>query len=114
LYSINDEPEKVKNLEKALENELHEVGSVTYPAIAYDSYWVASQSLYKNSSTLEKGNDGKIKSFKQIVFDTANKTLDSLSGKIILNKAGDRTSKNYDFWFVTKDESGYKWKKEKN
>jgi branched-chain amino acid transport system substrate-binding protein len=114
LYSINDEPEKVKNLEKALENKLHEVGSVTYPAIAYDSYWVASQSLYKNSSTIDKGNDGKIKSFKQIVFDTANKTLDGLSGRIILNKAGDRTSENYDFWFVTKDESGYKWKKEKN
>jgi branched-chain amino acid transport system substrate-binding protein len=114
LYSINDEPEKVKNLEKALENKLHEVGSVTYPAIAYDSYWVASQSLYKNSSTIDKGNDGKIKSFKQIVFDTANKTLDGLSGRIILNKAGDRTSVNYVFWFVTKDESCYKLKKEKN
>ena len=30
--------------------ELHEVGSITYPAIAYDSYWLASISLYKNST----------------------------------------------------------------
>ncbi len=116
LFSINHESKKVKNLEKALEKEIHEVGSITYPAIAYDSYWLASQSLYKNSSssssTPNYGNNSIHKSFKQIVFNVANKSLDGLSGKIILNKAGDRISENYDFWFVTKNNSGYKWKNE--
>ena len=112
LYTINTkEPEKIKSLEDVLKKEIHGVNSITYPAIAYDSYWLASQSLYKNS-TLNYGNDSRTKSFKQIVFDTANKTLDGLSGRILLNKAGDRISENYDFWIVNKNNHGYEWQKE--
>ena len=51
LYTINDEPEKLRILKEVLKKEIHGVDSITYPAIAYDSYWVASQSLYKNSTT---------------------------------------------------------------
>ncbi len=36
------------------------------------------------------------KSFKQIVVDTVE-SFDGMSGKIQLNKTGDRISENYDF-----------------
>jgi len=39
---------------------------------------------------------------------------DGISGKIKLNKAGDRLDGNYDFWIVAKDNDtqSYEWKKE--
>jgi ABC-type branched-subunit amino acid transport system substrate-binding protein len=116
LFSIinSNNSEKLNSLEEDLKKELHEVGSITYPAIAYDSYLVASLSLYKNStSNYDKNNNynnSTTKSFKQIVFDTATKSLeDGLSGKIILNKAGDRVSESYDFWKINKNSHGYEW-----
>jgi hypothetical protein len=30
-----------------LEKQLHEVSSITYPALSYDSYWIAALSLDK-------------------------------------------------------------------
>jgi hypothetical protein len=50
LYAISSETEKSHALEEELEKKLHEVGSITYPAIAYDSYWIAALSLDKNST----------------------------------------------------------------
>ncbi|MGB8448280.1 MAG: ABC transporter substrate-binding protein, partial [Nitrososphaeraceae archaeon] len=50
LYSISNETAESHALEKELEKKLHEAGSITYPAIAYDSYWIAAQSLDKNST----------------------------------------------------------------
>jgi hypothetical protein len=70
LYSIDSETGKVQDLKKTLEKKLHEVGSITHPAIAYDSFWIASQSLYKNN-TFNYGNENLVKSFKQIVINTA-------------------------------------------
>ncbi len=61
---------RLRSLKKTLEQKLHEVGSITYPAIAYDSYWIASQSLYKNH-TFNSGNENLAKSFKQIIVNTA-------------------------------------------
>jgi branched-chain amino acid transport system substrate-binding protein len=111
LFSINDNnEEKIKILEEVLKKELHEVGSITYPAIAYDSYWLASMSLYINN-TIKYDNNSNTKSFKQIVFDTAG-SLNGLSGKILLNNAGDRINGNYDFWVVNKNNRGYEWYKE--
>ena len=111
LYSIgSNEAEKTTELKKALEKELHEVGSMTYPANAYDSYWIASLSLYKND-TLDNNNKEKLtKSFKEIVFETAE-SFDGTSGKIKLNNAGDRVGGNYDFWVVNKNNNSksYEW-----
>jgi hypothetical protein len=87
LYSIDRETDKVKDLKKTLEQKLHEAGSIIYPAIAYDSYWIASQSLYKNH-TFNSGNENLAKSFKQIIVNTV-KSYNGLSGNIKLNKSGD-------------------------
>ena len=52
LYSIDSESKKLHDFKEVLEKQLHEVGSITYPALAYDSYWIAALSLDKNNTTL--------------------------------------------------------------
>ena len=84
----------------------------TYPATAYDSYWIASLSLYKND-TLNNNSGNVTKNFKEFVFETAE-SFDGLTGKIKLNSAGDRAGGNYDFWVVGRDNNtqSYEWEKE--
>jgi ABC-type branched-subunit amino acid transport system substrate-binding protein len=112
LYSIGSETEKSHDLKEVLGKKLHEVSSITYSVLAYDSYWIASLSLDKNS-TFNQGNENLTRSFKEIVVETAE-SYDGISGKIKLNKAGDRTGENYDFWIVAKDKDtqSYEWEKE--
>jgi ABC-type branched-subunit amino acid transport system substrate-binding protein len=114
LYSISSETEKSHVLEEELEKKLHEVGSITYPAIAYDSYWIAALSLDKNS-TVNSDKENLTKSFKELVGETAE-SFEGMSGQIELNAAGDRVGGNYDFWIVGKNNvtHGYEWKKEHN
>ena len=114
LYSISNETEESHALEKELEKKLHEEGSITYPAIAYDSYWIAAQSLDKNS-TIFSDKENFSKSFKELVVETAE-SFEGMSGRIKLNAAGDRIGGNYDFWVVGKDKNtqSYEWEKEHN
>ena len=114
LYSISSETEKSHALEEELERKLHEVGSITYPAIAYDSYWTAALSLDKNN-TINSDKENLTKSFKELVVETVE-SFEGMSGQIKLNKAGDRIGGNYDFWTVGKDNEtqSYEWKKEDN
>ena len=102
LYSIDSEAGRTLDLKKSLEKELHEVGSITYPATAYDSYWIASLSLYKNDTLNNNNSENVTKSFKEIVFETAE-SFDGLTGKIKLNSAGDRVGGSYDFWVVNRN-----------
>jgi ABC-type branched-subunit amino acid transport system substrate-binding protein len=115
LYSIDTESKKSHDLKEVLEKQLHEVSSITYPALAYDSYWVAALSLDKNSTLNHDNNENLTKSFKDIIVETAD-SFDGISGKIKLNKAGDRIGGNYDFWIVAKDKDtqSYEWEKEHN
>ena len=112
LYSIDSESKKFHDLKEVLEKQLHEVSSITYPALAYDSYWVAALSL-DNNSTFNHGDENSTKSFKEIVLETVE-SFDGISGKIQLNEAGDRSGGNYDFWIVAKDNDtqSYEWEKE--
>ena len=114
LYSISNETEESHALEKELEKKLHEEGSITYPAIAYDSYWIAALSLDKNS-TIISDKENFSKSFKELVVETAE-SFEGMSGQIKLNAAGDRMGGNYDFWIVSKDKDtqSYEWEKEHN
>jgi ABC-type branched-subunit amino acid transport system substrate-binding protein len=109
LYSISSETAHA--LEEELEKKLHEVGSITYPAIAYDSYWIAALSL-DNNSTINSDKENLTKSFKELVVETAE-SFEGMSGQINLNAAGDRIGGNYDFWIVGKDNDtqSYEWKK---
>ncbi|MDQ3869069.1 MAG: hypothetical protein M3250_05885, partial [Thermoproteota archaeon] len=113
--SIGGESRKSHDLKEVLEKQLHEVSSITYSALAYDSYWIASQSLDKNSTLSHDNNENLPKSFKEILVETAD-SFDGISGKIELNEAGDRIGGNYDFWIVAKDKDSqsYEWEKEHN
>jgi branched-chain amino acid transport system substrate-binding protein len=114
LYSIDSESKKLHDLKEVLEKQLHEVSSLTYSALAYDSYWIAALSLDKNNTTFNKSNENLTKSFKEIIVETAESFDEGISGKIKLNKAGDRIGGNYDFWIVAKDNDtqSYEWEKE--
>jgi ABC-type branched-subunit amino acid transport system substrate-binding protein len=116
LYSIDGESKKLHDLKEVLEKQLHEVGSITYSALAYDSYWIAALSLDKNNTTFNSSNNnGNLtKSFNDIIRETAESFDEGVSGKIELNKAGDRLDGNYDFWIVAKDNDtqSYEWEKE--
>ncbi len=117
LYSIDTKSSKSHELIEVLEEELHDGESITYPAIAYDSFWISSLSLDTNStnSYLVDHKNNK-KSFKEIVFETAESFDKGISGKIQLNNAGDRIGENYDFWSVSKhpQKDYYVWKTENN
>jgi branched-chain amino acid transport system substrate-binding protein len=115
LYSLETKSSKIHGLIEMLEKELHDGGgSITYPAIAYDSFWISSLSLEKNSTTSSSYLDSKNikKSFKDIVIETAESFDKGISGKIQLNDAGDRIGENYDFWSVSKhpQNNQYTWK----
>ena len=118
LYSIDSESKKLHDLKEVLEKQLHEVSSITYSALAYDSYWIAALSLDKNNTIFNNSNNENLtkKSFKEIIVETADSFDDGISGKIKLNKAGDRIGGNYDFWMVAKDNDtqSYEWEKEHN
>ncbi|HEX2406391.1 MAG TPA: hypothetical protein VHJ38_04195, partial [Nitrososphaeraceae archaeon] len=116
LFSIDGESKKLHDLKEVLEKQLHEVGSITYSALAYDSYWIAALSLDKNNTTFNSSNNNEnlTKSFNDIIRETAESFDEGVSGKIELNKAGDRLDGNYDFWIVAKDNDtqSYEWEKE--
>ena len=119
LYSIDTKSPKIHELSEMLEKELHDGGSITYPAIAYDSFWISSLSLDTNSTNSSYLVDHKNRSknsFKDIVFKTAESFDKGISGKIQLNDAGDRIGEDYDFWHISKDvqQSHYAWKTESN
>ncbi|MDW3631691.1 MAG: hypothetical protein QOK71_09665, partial [Nitrososphaeraceae archaeon] len=118
LYSLDSETEKSHDLKEVLEKQLHEVSSLTYSALAYDSYWIAALSLDKNNTTTFNKSSENLttKSFKEIIVETADSFDEGISGKIKLNKAGDRIDGNYDFWIVAKDNDtqNYEWEKEHN
>jgi branched-chain amino acid transport system substrate-binding protein len=114
LYSIETKSPKIYELIEVLEEEIHDGESITYPAIAYDSFWISSLSLYKNSTNSYLDPENIKKSFKDIVIETAESFDDGISGKIQLNDAGDRIGENYDFWSISKDaqKSHFVWKTE--
>ncbi len=119
LYAIDTNSSKIHELIEVLEEQLHEGGeSITYPAIAYDSFWISSLSLDTNSTNssylVDHENSNNKKSFKDIVFETAQSFDTGISGKIQLNNAGDRIGESYDFWTVSKhpQKGYYVWKTE--
>jgi len=118
LYSIDTKSPKIHELIEILERQLHDGGSITYPAISYDSFWISSLSLYTNSTNsylVDHKNSSK-NSFKDIVSKTTESFDNGISGKMQLNDAGDRIGEDYDFWHISKDplKSHYVWKSESN
>ncbi len=114
LFQVNLSNTKAEVLEKEIEKKLHGSSPLTYPIIAYDTFWVTALSLEKisNNITSDINIDIDIESFKKIINATAA-DYDGVSGNIILNAAGDRIDANYDIWSVARsqdDHENYVWK----
>ena len=112
LFQVNLNNSKAEALRAEIEKKLHGSTSLTYPILAYDTYWVTALSLEKiiDNSTINID----VESLKNIITGTAA-DYDGISGKIILNDAGDRINANYDIWSVVKsqkDFDNYVWKQD--
>jgi ABC-type branched-subunit amino acid transport system substrate-binding protein len=86
---------------------------LTYPILAYDTFWVTALSLEKISDNMTSDiTDIDIESLKRIINATAA-DYNGVSGNIILNAAGDRINADYDIWSVVRsqdDYDNYVWK----
>ncbi len=102
LYSVHVHNDIAKLIEIEIEKKLHGHGSLTYPLIAYDAFWVAA--LSSKEITDSKTTD--IANIKKIILDITSK-YNGITGKIFLNKAGDRIGNNYDLWTIKKDNLNY-------
>ncbi|HEX5921849.1 MAG TPA: ABC transporter substrate-binding protein [Nitrososphaeraceae archaeon] len=112
LFQVNLSNSKAETLGAEIEKKLHGSSSLTYPILAYDTYWVTALSLEKiiDNRTI----DIDVESLKKIITGTAA-NYEGISGKIILNAAGDRINANYDIWSVVKsqkDFDNYIWKQD--
>ena len=110
LFQVNLNNSKAEALRAEIEKKLHGSSSLTYPILAYDTYWVTALSLEKIIDN--RTTDIDVESLKKIITGTAAE-YDGISGKIILNDAGDRINANYDIWSVVKsqkDFDNYIWK----
>jgi branched-chain amino acid transport system substrate-binding protein len=110
LYSIESENnKKLEVLESKLKSRLHEPGSATYPALAYDAFWVAALTSEKimNHSNVDA------RYLRNLITSTAE-SHEGISGEISLNENGDRLDSSYDLWTVTqpRDNSSemFEWK----
>jgi branched-chain amino acid transport system substrate-binding protein len=110
LYSIESENnKKLEVLESRLKSRLHEPGSATYPALAYDAFWVAAVTSEKimNQSNVDT------RYLRDLITSTAE-SHEGISGEIRLNENGDRLDSSYDLWTVTqpRDNSSemFEWK----
>jgi ABC-type branched-subunit amino acid transport system substrate-binding protein len=114
LFQVNLTNSKAEILEREIEKKLHGSSSLTYPILAYDTFWVTALSLEKinDNRSSDVNTDIDIESLKKIINATAT-DYDGISGNIVLNAAGDRINANYDIWSVVKsqdDHENYVWK----
>lgn len=87
--------------------------AMTYAATAYDSFWISSNSLEKNSTLDMNLADLSGAYFNETLLETAE-SYDGITGKIDLNLVDDRITENHDLWYVVKDNSTdvFKWEAE--
>jgi len=114
LFQVNLTNNKAEIIEKEIEKKLHGSSSLTYPILAYDTFWITALSLEKiiDNKTSDINTDIDIESLKKIINATAAE-YNGISGNIILNAEGDRINANYDIWSVVKsqnDPESYVWK----
>jgi ABC-type branched-subunit amino acid transport system substrate-binding protein len=112
LFQVNLTNSKAEILEQEIEKKMHGSSSLTYPILAYDTFWITALSLEKiNNSMTSDISDIDTEYLKKIINSTAA-DYNGISGNIILNAAGDRVNANYDVWTVAKsqDDENYVWK----
>ena len=99
LFHVDLSNKTAETLGAVIEKKLHGSTSLTYPTIAYDTFWIAALSLEKIANNMTDEID--VDNLKKVIISTASLHY-GISGNIVLNDAGDRINANYDIWSVTK------------
>jgi ABC-type branched-subunit amino acid transport system substrate-binding protein len=120
IYAVDDE----KN-ERFIEVNDHitkEIGHThrSYAELAYDALWVAALTYddeavatLQVSQEIGDGHNNDTAILRKIFLNVAS-SYEGITGKTILNDAGDRVSGSYDFWSITSkndEEHAYEWKR---
>jgi branched-chain amino acid transport system substrate-binding protein len=115
IYAVDDD--KNRRFIEVNRHITEEIGHPhrSYAELAYDALWVAALTYDKvvgaNQKTTEHNN---INVLSKTLLRVAS-SYDGITGKALLNDAGDRSSGSYDFWSITRknddNASEYEWKR---
>jgi branched-chain amino acid transport system substrate-binding protein len=114
LFHVDLNNKTAETVGAVIEKKLHGSTSLTYPTIAYDTFWIAALSLEKIANNMTDEID--VDNLKKVIISTAS-LHNGISGNTVLNDAGDRINANYDIWSVTKsnlDTDQYIWRHDIN
>jgi ABC-type branched-subunit amino acid transport system substrate-binding protein len=116
IYAVDDD--KNSRFIEVNEHITKEVGHPheSYAELAYDALWVAALTCDKvvgaNQKTTDHNNNSNLLS--KTLLRVAS-SYDGITGKMLLNDAGDRIPGSYDFWSITRknddNASEYEWKR---
>lgn len=112
IYAVdNDSNSRFVKVEHEVTKEIGH-SHRSYAEVAYDALWVAALASDKVS------NQTDINTLSKTLVETA-KTYNGITGKTLLNDAGDRAAGSYDLWAITREQdhhegssnSSYEWKR---
>jgi branched-chain amino acid transport system substrate-binding protein len=105
IYEI-EENEKFDEVNRQINEEIGH-SHRSYAEVGYDALWVVALSYDKVGVQID------VDTLRKTLSETAN-SFDGITGKTLLNDAGDRSTGSYDFWAITRsedDRAAYEWKR---
>jgi branched-chain amino acid transport system substrate-binding protein len=116
IYAVDDD--KNRRFIEVNRHITEEIGHPhrSYAELAYDALWVAALTYDKVAGANQKTTDhnNNINVLSKTLLRVAS-SYDGITGKALLNDAGDRSSGSYDFWSITRknddNANEYEWKR---
>jgi ABC-type branched-subunit amino acid transport system substrate-binding protein len=114
IYAVDDD--KNRSFVEVNKHITKEIGHPhrSYAELAYDALWVAALTCDKVVGVNQKTTDhNNINVLSKTLLRVAS-SYNGITGKTLLNDAGDRISGSYDFWSITEENdngSAYEWKR---
>jgi branched-chain amino acid transport system substrate-binding protein len=115
IYAVDDD--KNSRFIEVNEHITKEVGHSheSYAELAYDALWVAALTCDKVVGANQKTTDHNNSNLLSKTLLRVASSYDGITGKMLLNDAGDRIPGSYDFWSITRENDGngseYEWKR---
>jgi branched-chain amino acid transport system substrate-binding protein len=112
IYAVDDESNS--RFSEVSDHVTKEIGHPhrSYAEVAYDALWVAALTLEQER---ENKTSNENETLSKTLFKVAE-SFDGITGKTMLNDAGDRIAGSYDLWAVREENGGssgseYEWKR---
>ena len=115
IYAVDDD--KNRRFIEVNRHITEEIGHPhrSYAELAYDALWVAALTYDKVVGANQKTTDHNNINVLSKTLPRVASYYDGITGKTLLNDAGDRISGSYDFWSITRknddNASEYEWKR---